>query len=743
MAKRRNENAISLFPFLAVLVCTMGALILLLLVTTRRIRQKQTETTRRAVTQPIDSAPPVDELPESQGSLTDFGITAEAWTRAQMDLALATQQQSAAEQALEDQQKRRADADLKHKQQQQQLLTLRKELKAEQERHRTTLSGLKVKQQQLADLKEQQEIREQQISHLKQAVSDSTEELASAESLAESAEQLVGRRHSALQTLRDLSMSQHDQDADSGTPETLIEFSNAAGTSRTPIIIDLNGSGFLFPATEITIRRDDMEGASAIDNPLLSGVLAVHRQRTSDSVVSRPYVLLLVRPSGTLDFYLAQRVLKSAGIHFGYELIDDDELIAAAEPSMGESEALRSALLSSIKRQGQFRNETAVIRRQIAALREAQRKQRAGTGFDRQSRWPAAQNPDSTNSPADRDSKNPPFDSTDLSEYFGGKPATESQNSGQRLTHSETNGVRGYDETSRVVDQRPRSASADNWKSIPSKAEAQSHVEQELFRALAERDRAKTSKTRSPSGNLNADRSSQLPNADGRLTQNEHHTDNIAPRSTPSSIAPGDLSQTVQVEDFGPTNQDTDAQLSANQSTGQSFNSSQPVRHPNQGGQTTHPHETSPGAAAMSGPGGQTLSAGGSASSSGLVSYRQITIYLDPQHYTVVGDEPVALHGQPISQIIQSLSGRLYELSRQHAHPLSDVTLPSAKFVVSPGAHTLYLQLAADLYDMGIPVSSLVTMDAHVTDASTSIKSILGTSQPAQTHPVSRRRQLP
>ncbi len=39
MSRRpRTANSVSLFPFLAVLVCAMGALILLLIVTTRRIR---------------------------------------------------------------------------------------------------------------------------------------------------------------------------------------------------------------------------------------------------------------------------------------------------------------------------------------------------------------------------------------------------------------------------------------------------------------------------------------------------------------------------------------------------------------------------------------------------------------------------------------------------------------------------------------------------------------------------------
>ena len=42
MSRRHNRsaNSVSLFPFLAVLVCAMGALILLLIVTTRRVRSE-------------------------------------------------------------------------------------------------------------------------------------------------------------------------------------------------------------------------------------------------------------------------------------------------------------------------------------------------------------------------------------------------------------------------------------------------------------------------------------------------------------------------------------------------------------------------------------------------------------------------------------------------------------------------------------------------------------------------------
>ena len=53
---RRASNNVSLFPFLAVLVCAMGALILLLLVTTRRIRSDQLAALE-SQTEAVDSEP--------------------------------------------------------------------------------------------------------------------------------------------------------------------------------------------------------------------------------------------------------------------------------------------------------------------------------------------------------------------------------------------------------------------------------------------------------------------------------------------------------------------------------------------------------------------------------------------------------------------------------------------------------------------------------------------------------------
>jgi hypothetical protein len=71
MSTRRVGNSVSLFPFLAVLVCAMGALIFLLLVVTRQIRAEaravaiqeadaETSGAAPAAPKPLPPSPPPD-----------------------------------------------------------------------------------------------------------------------------------------------------------------------------------------------------------------------------------------------------------------------------------------------------------------------------------------------------------------------------------------------------------------------------------------------------------------------------------------------------------------------------------------------------------------------------------------------------------------------------------------------------------------------------------------------------------
>lgn len=729
----------------------MGALILLLLVTTRRIRQKQQEQPSPVVVEASEvDEPTVAQRSAAVDAAADVAVADVAvaepevelaeWLSVQAALETAQQQRAAAEQRLSERSQRYKRSLEELEQHRGKLVELQQSLEDARQRQQSVAATAADAGGQLKKLRQEQADLQRRLQQLQLESEQSATELANAETLAVAAEQLVSRRNSALQSLRQISAQQSETQRDVGVAETMIEFSNSSGTSRTPVVVDLTGEGFLFPASGITVRRKDMEGVSATDNPLLSGVLAVHRQRSADSVASRPYVLLLVRPGGTLDFYLAQRVFKASQIHFGYELMDADQQVATAEPAEGEVEAVRMAVLNSLMRRQKYYDATSALQRRIAALQEAQRGRSGSAGVreQRESR-PGSQPFEGFGEPIGeferRQSGVPP--QVDRSMARSADASGVEAGGESHPAESEKRFARSGAEPER---QRPGAGGPGDggwnrppeepWQAIPSYAEARTHVEQELARALAEREQSRsrssgTAGEYAPSGDqYQTSRSDIGRPSGGQLAQTPSATADSAFRGAEpmrhGTETTGQGSQSAgamaQGQPVTPPMDWMSSPGAGNSSdiADRNTTTQQPVRYPPLDGQTFRPHDTSPGAAGTaSGPGGRN-SGQASLAASGLVSYRQVTIYLDPQHYTVSGQDSVALHGQPISQITRSLATRLYEISQRNRHPLAEVTLPSAKFVVSPGAHTLYLQVAAKLHDMNIPVSSVVTMDAHV-----------------------------
>ncbi len=665
MAKRRNEKTISLFPFLAVLVCTMGALILLLLVTTRRIRQKQHEAPAQLVV-----SEPAERLTDSIAPEASVpGIAPREWVEVQTTLTLTQTQRAELQQALNVEQQRYTTALQQLTYRQREVTELQHVLKAARQKQETASSRTDAAAQQLAELRKLQDSLQQRRNESAAPVEQLSAALEAAESLAVAAEQLVSERHSALRTLRDMSTHQQDQPADTGVAPTVIEFSNSAGTSRTPIVVDVTDHGFAFPATQIKIPRKDMDGVSLTDNPLLSGVLAVHRERSKDSLTSRPYVLLLVRPGGTLLFYVAQRVFQEAHIHFGYELVCDDQVIAAAQAVDGEAEAVRIAVLNSLIRREKYLDAVSSLRPRITALRGAQAEisrssQFGSNGLGQESHRQYFEEP-SGNSRADGLVNNPfgrhddrAEAETPASPHFT-EPDSKLMDDHESL---ETANASGGPSPSRA-------APLDVWQSIPSMAEAKTQVERELAKALAAREILRRSKAQN---GFASDDSATLQSAGMAVAD--------------GSAGGGSSSDTV--------------------------------------------------------PFGRSTDGSTSRFTDRLISYKQVTIYLDPQNYTIVGYRPVALDGQDISQIVRSIAGVLFGISRRNPHLLTEMTMPSAKFVVSPGAHTLYLQLAAQLHRLNIPVASIVSMDPHVTDRSDGFISIISSPAFSLAKQVSDRKEL-
>ncbi|MBL8818991.1 MAG: hypothetical protein JNL58_23380 [Planctomyces sp.] len=339
MARKRNSTTISLFPFLAVLMCTMGALILLLLVTTRKIRNDQQKQVPIFVESPAVIVPSQPPEPVVINRDEEIAKLNEVIARLQGEI----------------------DADSAK------LAVLRSDVEAKQGTLTATTielsnleSEIKVLEDRKASLTVAPVLKEatdltQQHETLLVKLSEATERLIrKQQELATTTDQIAARaielkqRQSALIALRRQVAAAENAPA-TGT-KTLVEFSNPTGTTRTPIVIDVSDAGYEFLPTGVRITSRDMQGFPVNDNPLLSGVLTLHRQRSGGSVVSEPYVLLLVRPDGCLPFYGAQKILSEAKIHFGYELLTPDRQIDVGQPDQEEIRVVRQSLLESLNR---------------------------------------------------------------------------------------------------------------------------------------------------------------------------------------------------------------------------------------------------------------------------------------------------------------------------------------------------------------------------------------------------------
>lgn len=347
MARRQHKNSISLFPFLAVLVCTMGALILLLLVTTRKIRHDQLDASSR--TEPESrSQPEIVEMPVAEASPDHAAIHAEELAELNSQIVALRQSTSTRQAEIEALMSGIEAAQSKVASLSSLLAVCQSEVDAVQEERKKPPETELVQVSQ--DLMVQVERQSQQLDQVAQNLLKKQQQLYSLREEKERSSVALHEQRSALVSLRKQVDSQQQMSVASGGVKTLVEFSNSTGTTRTPIVIDVSDSGYELLPLGIRITGRDMEGFPLKDNPLLSAVLASHRCRSDGSVVSAPYVLLLVRPDGCLPFYGAQRVLSEAGIHYGYELLTPERTINAGEPDESEVRTVRAAILESLNR---------------------------------------------------------------------------------------------------------------------------------------------------------------------------------------------------------------------------------------------------------------------------------------------------------------------------------------------------------------------------------------------------------
>lgn len=291
MSRRHADlPTMSLFTFLDGLVCTMGALILLLLVMTQRLRsQPRVEETpvlasvEEVVPEPVTLPEPPAVEPVNEEELAERRRRREAWLAQLAEIAAQRDRDRA---AVEHEKRKLTDAEKN-------LLLAQADLSQVQDQ----LGAVQAEYQQL-NASEKQLLQTQ--TQLSQQVA------------------LTKRNVDLLKQKQAAQPSRY----------ALVPYDGASGTTRRPIYVECTDKGIRILPENETLTPEDLDGFTEGYNPLLAAVQALSRywsvQHRADESEPEPYVLLLVRPSGSVSYYLARRLLTRLSTPFGYELIDED-----------------------------------------------------------------------------------------------------------------------------------------------------------------------------------------------------------------------------------------------------------------------------------------------------------------------------------------------------------------------------------------------------------------------------------
>ena len=334
MSRRSKKSlSVALFPFLAVLVCTMGSLIFLLLVTTRQIRDRAVA---QAEAEAEAAKPALPLLSVSHSAPTVIAALPEM--EPQDDPREVARTQHAA--ALAERERELNELLAEWRQKASQLATQRKD-KAKTLAQRRSVQEAAARR--IAEMQKELRELETQFGSLTGELS-----VSSMGDATRKERQLIEQQIAALQ--KRLKAAQVAE-AGGESKFMVVPFDPQSGTSRRPILIECTADGLRFLPEDIVIRPDDLEGFTPRINPVLAGSNALvsywtawNLKQSKPAREPEPYVLMLVRPSGTVAYYIAMRMLTTLKQPHGYELIEEDTRLQQPELDPGAKAACEAAV---------------------------------------------------------------------------------------------------------------------------------------------------------------------------------------------------------------------------------------------------------------------------------------------------------------------------------------------------------------------------------------------------------------
>jgi len=162
----------------------------------------------------------------------------------------------------------------------------------------------------------------------------------------------------------------------------IVPYDGPNGTRRRPIYIECGPTTLTLQPEGIVLTVDDFTGPDGPGNPLATVLRAIRDQMAAAGAQGDPYPLLIVRPDGIEMFYVARQAMASWASDFGYELIEQDRKLAFPASSGSLAQVEQTALADARARYAWFA-QTRTGRKEAAGHRPVYRASTSGGGIVR------------------------------------------------------------------------------------------------------------------------------------------------------------------------------------------------------------------------------------------------------------------------------------------------------------------------------------------------------------------------
>ncbi len=292
-----QQVGVALFPFLAVLICTMGALIVLLVLLVQQARVDATVIAAAKSGGQTSS----EETRQARERLEDA-----SWKRELLEKSRTEKTNELAE-------------------------------------TRSRVAHLEEHTQRLAAQAKELLERAKSIDEGKKLRDD---ELTGARAEAARLKSEIDKKKDELEQAKKKTQTSSDSYA-------LIPYDGRAGTRRRPIYVECTEFGVIIQPEGMLLKVDDFNGPLGPGNPLDSALRAIrdHWERTAGKSAGQPYPLLVVRPSGVVAFGAAKAAISAWDDEWGYELISDEKMLVFGDPDPALSATLNKTVAVARQRQ--------------------------------------------------------------------------------------------------------------------------------------------------------------------------------------------------------------------------------------------------------------------------------------------------------------------------------------------------------------------------------------------------------